>query len=71
MPRDWQRWLAGRPIYPARRPLLLSIEVTRRCNSRCRTCRAWQEKDPPPDLGLEAFGRMLDNLAGLEARPWT
>lgn len=68
-PGDLKRWLAGRPLYPARRPLLISIEVTRRCNLRCRTCRAWQEKDPPPDLDLASFGRMLDNLAGLEGTP--
>lgn len=51
------------PIVNTRRlpyPFLVTLVVTRRCNSRCRMCNIWQDKDSP-QLSLEQiqhiFGR--------------
>lgn len=40
------------------RPFLLTVVVTRRCNSRCQMCHIWQEKDPP-ELSLDEYRQIF------------
>lgn len=40
------------------RPFLLTVVVTRRCNSRCQMCNIWQEKSPP-ELTLNDYRRIF------------
>lgn len=39
-------------------PFLLTVVVTRRCNSRCQMCNIWQEKSPP-ELTLADYQRIF------------
>ena len=44
----------------------LYIEVTNRCNSRCQTCvRTFETLEPPRDLSLREFRRLVDQVPGL------
>ncbi len=43
-------------------PFLMTVVVTRRCNSRCKMCNIWQEKDPP-ELTLDDYRRIFE-------KPW-
>jgi len=40
------------------RPFLMTAVVTRRCNSRCKMCNIWQEKNPP-ELSLDDYRRIF------------
>jgi MoaA/NifB/PqqE/SkfB family radical SAM enzyme len=47
-------------------PEELYIEVTNRCNSRCRTCvRTFETLEPLRDLTLDEFRAVVDQVAGL------
>jgi MoaA/NifB/PqqE/SkfB family radical SAM enzyme len=59
-----------RTVEEARGPLPLPaelyIEVTNRCNSRCRTCvRTFETLEPLRDLALEEFRALVDQVAAL------
>jgi radical SAM protein with 4Fe4S-binding SPASM domain len=44
----------------------LYVEVTNRCNSRCQTCvRTFETLEPPRDLSLDEFRRLVDQVPGL------
>ncbi|NIV31805.1 MAG: radical SAM protein, partial [Anaerolineae bacterium] len=45
----------------------LYIEVTNRCNSRCRTCvRTFEELEPLRDLQMDEFRHLVDQAPGLQ-----
>ncbi len=46
--------------YPKLLPLNLTVSVTSKCNSRCRTCNIW--KSEKNDLTLEEFKRIFKNI---------
>ncbi|MBN1641079.1 MAG: radical SAM protein [Anaerolineae bacterium] len=47
--------------WPRLLPLNVTVSVTNRCNSRCRTCNIWR-KDPGPELSTEEFDRVFRSL---------
>lgn len=49
--------------FPGSRPLSLTLSVTQRCNSRCKTCNIWQDKRPKDaELSLEEYQKILQSL---------
>ena len=40
------------------RPFLMTVVVTRRCNSRCKMCNIWQEENPP-ELSFDDYRRVF------------
>lgn len=49
-------------------PLKVSIEVTHRCNSRCRTCNFWEKKseeEKARELSIDVYHNLLSELKEL------
>lgn len=53
-------------IFNERKPLLVSWELTRRCNLRCKYCNAWQKA--PPELDTSQILNIINRLFGLGTR---
>ncbi len=48
-------------------PVCLYLEVTNRCNLLCETCpRTFEELEPPADMSLDLFRRIVDQVPGLK-----
>ena len=48
-------------------PVCLYLEVTNRCNLLCETCpRTFAELEPPADMSLDLFRRIVDQAEGLK-----
>ena len=46
-------------------PVCLYLEVTNRCNLLCETCpRTFEALEPPADMGMELFRRIVDQVPG-------
>jgi MoaA/NifB/PqqE/SkfB family radical SAM enzyme len=58
--RAFRRW-----NWPKLLPMNLTVSITYRCNSRCRTCNVWKKRSE--ELSLEEWGRVF---ASLERRPY-
>lgn len=54
-------WLAKRSDYFRPAPFSLTVSVTRRCNSRCRTCNIWKDTWSE-ELTLEELRLMFSSL---------
>ncbi len=47
-------------------PVCLYLEVTNRCNLLCETCpRTFEELEPPADMSMELFRRIVDQVPGV------
>lgn len=53
-------FILKRPI-----PLLLSFEITQRCNARCSFCGYWKLKKIIPELSLDEIKKLLDSAYDL------
>jgi MoaA/NifB/PqqE/SkfB family radical SAM enzyme len=49
----------GREVWLYRRPFLLYLKPTPRCNCRCMTCSRWQGLDAEPEISIGEIRRML------------
>ena len=47
--------------WPRLLPLNVTVSVTNRCNSRCRTCNIWR-REPGQELTTEEFDRVFSSL---------
>ncbi len=48
-------------------PVCLYLEVTNRCNLLCETCpRTFEELEPPADMSLDLFRRIVDQVPDLK-----
>ena len=49
--------------YPKLLPMNLTVGLTYRCNSRCKTCHIWQKKDKGQELTLGEWDKIFKNLS--------
>lgn len=49
----------GRELWLRRRPFLLYLKPTPRCDCRCLTCNRWQERDTEPELSTGEIRLLL------------
>lgn len=45
--------------YPRRTPLSLTLAVTYKCNSRCRTCNIWNKKGDDNQLTIDEYNKIF------------
>jgi radical SAM protein with 4Fe4S-binding SPASM domain len=62
----WTRWVAGRRLWPLKRPLYVSMAVSERCNLACMGCRAWRRSASGQDMDPAVFKSIVRNLDGLQ-----
>lgn len=63
------RWLEVLAPAAPPQPLLISLDVSDRCNLRCAMCRAWRRPAAADDgMSLATFRALLGGLRGLEGR---
>ena len=58
-------WLCRHGLSSPPNPINVTFSVTRRCQSRCRTCFIWKNcptEDPSDDLDLEAIERLFRSI---------
>jgi MoaA/NifB/PqqE/SkfB family radical SAM enzyme len=48
--------------YPRKNPLSLSLAVTNKCNSRCRTCNIWNKEENDQELTIDEYGKIFRNF---------
>ena len=62
------RWLRTLVVSRPQRPLLISIDVSDRCDLRCAMCRAWRRGPRAEVMDVTTFASVLRGLGGLEGR---
>ena len=48
--------------YPRKMPLSVTISVTNRCNSRCKTCNIWRKEDRQNELSIAEYESIFKSL---------
>ncbi len=48
--------------YPRKLPLNITLSITSRCNSRCKTCNIWQRETKVEELSVEELRQVLKSL---------
>ena len=48
--------------YPRKNPLSLTLAITSKCNSRCRTCYIWKKNENGYELNIDEYGKIFQSF---------
>src|SRR3954465_607366 len=66
-PHRYFERVAARATAAEQDPVCVYLETTNRCNLLCTTCpRTFEELEPPADMSLELFTKIVDQVPNIE-----